>query len=194
MRSRLDFTTPGARGGQVREIRDAARADEATVILEGHPFAYTVRVADTDDGPQVIGLDIRSPEGEAVPITPNDLRRIPLARLAHAAMAIRTGEALALITEPGPTGFKNPEPRDGPPPKRPGRRGHPPEFYAQVAALWRAAHDPARNVRGLSVHRYVSAEMAKATGQRASENTVKSWLRRARELDLLTEESPREKG
>ncbi|MGK8487586.1 hypothetical protein [Nocardia asiatica] len=164
------------------------------MILEGHPFVYRVRVADTDDGPQVVGLEIRSPEGDAVPITSNDLRRIPLDRLAHAVAALRSGEAMSWLNEPGMGTFADPEPGDRTPSKRPGRRGHRPEFYAQVAALWRSARDPARNVRGLSVHRFVSAEMAKTTGQRASENTVKSWLRRARDLDLLTEESPREKG
>ncbi|MBF6539257.1 hypothetical protein IU418_18770 [Nocardia farcinica] len=190
MRSRLDFTTPGARAGQVREIRD-----DGTTFLEGHPFVYKVQVADTDDGPQVVGLEIRSPEGEAVPITPNDLRRIPLARLAHAAMAMRTGEALASIAEPGPSRFRSPETHDGEQPaKRPGRRGHPPEFYAQVAALWRAAHDPGRNWNG-TIYAFIGKGMALHTGQqRASTNTVKKWVERARDLDLLTDESPREKG
>lgn len=181
VRNRLDFIGPGARAGQVRELRDGG-----TVILEGHPFAYRVRVAEIDGQPRVIGLDIRSPDGQPTALTPNDLRRIPLDRLAHAAASLLTGDVLARLTEPGPSGFRHPEPAENAPSNRPGRRGHTPEFYARIAELWHAAQDPTRNVRGLSIHRYISAEMTPTIGRRVSENAVKSWLRRTRELGLLT--------
>lgn len=185
MRSRLDFVSKGARAGQVREIRD-----DGTVMLEGHPFVYRADVIETDDGPKVVGLHITSPDSEAVPLTPNDLRRINLDRLAHIAKAIRTGQIFALISEPNQVAGGFPEPERSPdsaPAKRPGRRGHPPEHYEQVAALWRAAHDPAQNPNG-TVYAFISKSMALRTGQqRASTNTVKKWVERARDLELLTE-------
>ncbi len=196
-RNRLDFVAPGAKAGQVRSItpRQRKRAgfrdnpeggeplkfevavDVAEIGLQGHPFTYEVEVMQTADGPKVSGLRIESP-GHDVPLEAEDLHKLArlLDRLAHAGHAAATGQALTLLGQGQFDAFAEPE--RVAPPKRPGGRGHPEEFYREVAELARQAHqDRART--GISAKEHIAKQYG------VSPETVNTWLARARKRGYL---------
>lgn len=114
-------------------------------------------------------------------LTPTDLQRFAWARW------IRVADAIARDAHPrlGPGGF----PEDPvtlahlelkgikvvPPAKRPGRRGHSPEFYEQIAAQYRSLV--------LQGERAPTNRIAKEGTY--SRHTVAGWVRKARELGHL---------
>lgn len=121
---------------------------------------------DTADGPRVVELHIDSPEHD-VALTAADLRKLAryLDRLASAA----TGR------DPAKPAFHKPE---KPPPKRPGRRGHPDSFYAQIATVAKQAHRD-RYWTGLSVRASIAAQ------RQVTPEVANKWLARARQLGYL---------
>lgn len=190
MRNRLDFVPKGMVGGQITSAASLMGYDHTAyrdgpdgtpiaesipgvtveVTLAGHPHVYRVAAVDTQDGPAVTELWIDSPEHDT-PITADDLRRIAryLDRLAFAAVhpdRIHPGVA---------RGFHEPE---RPPARRPGRRGHDPQHYADVAEFAKTAHrDRPRN--GISVRQAVAARW------QVSVHTADKWLAHARRDGLL---------
>jgi len=192
-RNRLDFVGPGNVAGQVRELKPGpsrthtgTRDDrdakgnlvpakytytlpgvEATIWLHGHPFVYRVRAIDGEHGPQLAELYIHQPNGEAdVPLTADDVRKLAkyLDRLAYAAV-----HGLSKVSS---AEFHKPEK------KRPGRRGHGDEFYAEIADFARQAHrdrlQTGRSVRESIAERY-----------NVTRDTADQWLARARRAGHL---------
>jgi hypothetical protein len=190
-RNRLDFVRPGTVAGQVAEVRFLAGNEhthyrdgpncepiaytvpgvDTEVTLSGHPFIYRVRAITSQDGAQVAELHIDSPEHD-VPLTAADLRKLAryLDRLAY--VAANRNEMVALLDS---ARFHQPEKA---PPKRPGRRGHPDSFYADVAEFAKQVHRE-RNGSGVSVRAAVAAHYG------VTKNTADKWLARARKAGHL---------
>lgn len=183
-RNNLDFVRPGTVAGQVAEVRCLAGNEhthyqdgptgepivytvpgvDTAVTLSGHPFIYRVRAITRQEGLQVVELHIDSPEHD-VPITPADLRKLAryLDRLAYTATS-----GLGLLDSPA---FHEPE---KPPRKRPGRRGHPDSFYADVAEFAKQVHRERDHDSGVSVRAAIEAHYG------VTKNVADKWLARAR--------------
>lgn len=135
--------------------------------LAGHPFVYEIRTADTVHGTGVVELLISAPDAD-VPITQQDLRRIPLQRLAAvAAMFERGGEF-------DWTQLSTPEKR---PPQKPGPRGYDDEFYSEIARMAREA---------VSLKPKISARQHIASNRHVSKHTADKWLKECRKRGFLT--------
>ncbi|MEN4449994.1 hypothetical protein [Mycobacterium sp. SM3041] len=187
MRNRLDFIQPGTVAGQITTVsrlvgnshlryRDGPDGEpiaeevpgvDTEITLSGHPFTYRVRAELTSDGPKVLELQVDSPDHD-VPITPDDMRKIAklLDRLAYAA----TNDV-----DVSTSSFHRPE---QPPPKRPGRKGHGDEFYAEVAEIAKAAHRE-RHITGESVRQRIARHFT------VSLHSADKYLARARQAGHL---------
>lgn len=193
-RNRLDFVGSGMVAGQIARVdllvspeyeglRDGRDDEdnfaaveytytlpgvEAVIFLSGHPFAYRVRAIVGEDGrPQLAELHIDQPGGEPdVPITADDLRKLAkyLDRLAYAAVDGPRNLASAKFHQPEK--------------KRPGRRGHGEEFYAEVAEYAKQAHRN-RHQTGESVRESI------AKHYNVTRDSADKWLARARKAGLL---------
>ena len=181
-RNRIDFVRPGTAAGDVAEvsilagrqhtrfrdgpdgtpIRETIPGIDRQITLSGYPFVYGVRAIETADGPRVVELHIDSPEHD-VALTPADLRKLArhLDRLASAA---------AKNVDPAKPAFSKPE---KPPPKRPGRRGHPESFYAEIAKVAKQAHRD-RYWTGISVRSSIAAQ------RQVTPDVANKWLARGR--------------
>lgn len=110
--------------GDVHTIRGTAYGE--TITLVGHDLHYEVTTVDTDNGPEVVALWIKGTKDR--PLRPDDLRRIPLRRLAKAAANWDW-----LFNNPNASAWGQPERRQ----PRPRQLGD--EHYRQVADLARLA-------------------------------------------------------
>ena len=116
---------------------------------------------ETADGPRVVELHIDSPEHD-VALRPADLRKLAryLDRIASTAIT---------SAAPGKPAFHKPE---KPQPKRPGRRGHPDSFYAEIAKVAKQAHRD-RYWTGISVRASIAAQ------RKVTPEVANKWLARA---------------
>lgn len=178
-----------------------------SITCHDHAHIYEIAWRSTEAGPVITDLRVTSPDG--APITTDSLKRINTERLARTAAMHDTAEASerarqlrqTMDTASGTTeghewieqfrftdGVIDAMARHAPPgitvptsghAKRGGRPRHSREFLAQVAAWAREAH-----VEGHSIYPYV-AQRASAAGRPARLDTVKVWVRRAKEAGLL---------
>jgi len=190
----------------------AVHADEPRPVwVELHDHAHTYEVAwvETDDGPAI--TDLRVSSGDGTPITQASLRGINTSTLLRAAQRYDTAEHAEAgrerraafdaalgdgsVDTSGVESLRFTESLadamakhlpSGTPPRttpRPGRGGRPKlsrEFLAQVAA-W--AHEGRE--RNAAVYPYVSDRAAAILGHPVALDTVRGWIRRAKDADLL---------
>jgi len=149
--------------GDVDSVRDGRFG--MVVTLLGHDLEYEVTTIETDGGPEITHLWIKGEPGR--PITTEDLRRIPVRRLASAAA--RWVDNFNAIGDRDPNQWSQPERAQT---KRPRRVGD--EHYQQVAGLAQQAFKD-----GLKVRDTVGREL------NASVYTVDKWLRECRDRGLL---------
>jgi hypothetical protein len=163
-RKQLEFIPPGVTVGEVQGVSGYSGVHPFGVDLYGHPFEYRIRTAEIDGASVVVELLIR-PSGHDVPITPQDLRRIPLKRLAAAAALFDQGGEFDW------TRFNTPEKQ---PPCKPGPRGYGDEHYADVAQLARDA-----------VRMNISARQHISRNKHVSVHAADKWLKECRKRGLL---------
>jgi hypothetical protein len=168
---------PGDATGDVSSVSGTRYGE--TIRLVGHDLDYEVTTVETDNGPEITHLWIKGSKDR--PITTDDLRRIPLRRLAKAA-----AEWTWLANNPNARAWGQPERRE----RRSSGLGD--EHYQQVAEFARNAFQ-----KGVQRVREATAEEF-----RASPFTVDKWLRECRnrgylqrgELQRRTRPNPNEKG
>ena len=132
----------------------------ATVLLVGHDLQYTVSVTTGDGGPQVTELRIKSPENR--PLTSDDMRAIPLRRLAVAAAGRTYNTAFPYLPHEKPEGTAA------------GRRRLDDELLREVADRARELAGRGKSVRDtLNKHYDVSPF------------TIDKWLAKCREAGHL---------
>ncbi|MFD6221251.1 hypothetical protein [Nocardia asteroides] len=164
-RKQLEFIPSWAKDGEVREISLQSGPRPMHVLLWGRPFAYEFAWESVDGVPRVVDLRVLSLL-PGVPVTQQDLRRIPLQRLASAgAMAMAGGEF-------DWNRFPRPDART---PRKPGPRGLGDEFYSEIATMARFAAEQHTSVRKFISERHgVTAHAAD------------KWLKECRKRGLLT--------
>lgn len=178
------------------------------VSVHDHAHTYEIAWADSPAGPAITDLRVRSDDG--APITSESLRRINTDTLLRAAQRYDTAadadaarelretfdaavgdssvdtsgiESLrftdgivdALIKH-APPGAKLPTPQ----PSRGGRPKLSREFLAQVADWAREGRE-----RNATVYPYVADRATAHLGRDVADETVKGWIRRARDAGLL---------
>lgn len=158
-----DHTGSGKRG----DISEVAYHGDSwgSVRLIGHDLSYRVRFDTGDGGPYVTELHINSPSHR--PITSEDLRSIPLRRIASAV----AGEEM-LMTYRKITGATD-DPRTGSD-ASPTRRQITDDLLREVSHMARLVHSGGQRVReNLAEHFHVSPF------------TIDKWLAKAREAGHL---------
>jgi len=146
------------------------------------PYPLELRIAWSDDGSLVcVALALGAEDGKTA-ITSESLRKIPLAQIlreisegdwaglrAYSGGAVDMGADLARSREAKYEGAS-----------RPGRRGHPREFYERIADLYREAQEKSPR----HVYRYMAARCYPATDdpsiQRSREATIRKQILKAR--------------
>lgn len=159
------FTHPqrGDSIGDVSSVQDGKYG--WNVRLVGHDFEYEVTTVDTDHGPEITHLWIKgSPDR---PITGDDLRRIPVRRLANAAG--RLFDNFNAIGEGNPNQWAQPERAQQ---NRPRQYGD--DHYREIAELAREA-----------VRKGVPVRDSIAAAKVVSPYTVDKWLRECRKRGYL---------
>lgn len=150
--------------GDVDSVRDSEYG--MVVNLVGHPFDYVVTTVETDNGPEVTHLWIQGTKDR--PITTEDIRRIPLRRLAFAKA--RCWENNSTADETGEeTRWSQPERAQQRHPRQYGD-----DHYQAVAAQARTAFKKGLKVRDTIAKRYHVVPY-----------TVDKWLRECRERGYL---------
>lgn len=164
-RKQLEFVPSWAKDGEVREISLQSGPRPMHVLLWGRLFAYEFAWESVDGIPRIVDLRVLSLVPD-VPVTQQELRRIPLQRLASAgAMAMAEGEF-------DWNRFSRPDVR---PPQKPGPRGYEDEFFAGIAAMARVAAG-----NRVSVRKHISEQHS------VSEHAADKWLKECRKRGLLT--------
>lgn len=130
--------------------------------LPGAQRVLFLRLARSGRSYAVTGLHI---ESGGPPLAARDLAKLPLAAIAAAFADFPDS-----LDEVPPLGDE---------PRRPGRRGHPDAFFAQVAKQYRAAQvrSPTKPVQSMANH------------AKRNPATIHRWLTRARELGYLPHET-----
>lgn len=171
------FEAGDQHGAVVQVLNNAMPLDDRNVPLRGAVTFWFDRAG--SGGPAAVRVDWR--DGT---LTPTALQRFPWSKwlaIADACIRTRGEDPTALMAAAAPAmGIK----LAAPPRKRPGVRGHPREHYEKVAA------------RYLELRRTGEAAPAKAIADEwhYSENTVRGWVRRCRELGLLPPGRPGRAG
>lgn len=156
---------------------------EWTDVDLGGRHTFRVKVADVEGEPQVVALEVLpafEADGETlrdgrtlsdVVITREVLRAVPMKRLASVATKVQRGHFLAAMREAAS------------PPEPHGKRSHPPEHYAEVAAVAQQARAAGASVRE-AIH----------TRWMVSHATADVWLRRAKDHGYLRGDLRKTKG
>lgn len=166
---------PGQKRGDVAVIRDGpSRGLPVRVFLAGHPCSYLVRAGRTPTGPVLLALQVEPLEGGI--ITAEDLRGIPVTRLAAAAVPfVHPADDQVPRADPGEfdwSRFAKPEKPERKAAGRPPTHG--PEHYAEVAEIARQARANKESARHAIAARWTVAQ-----------STADKWMRHARALGLL---------
>ncbi|WP_433730150.1 hypothetical protein ACQP0C_02505 [Nocardia sp. CA-129566] len=164
-RKEREFIPPDAKAGDIRGFSMSEGRLWLAVHLYGHDFDYQIRTAEIDGVSHVVELLIR-PSDEDIPITPQDLRRIPLKRLAAAT---------ALFGHGGEFEWERMNRPEKPVPSKPGPRGYGDEHYGEVAQL---ARDAVR--MSMSARQYISRS------KHVTVHTADKWLKECRKRGHLT--------
>jgi len=197
------------RAGEVVGV--SVHADEPRrvwVTVHDHAHTYEIAWTETPDGPVI--TDLRVCSGNGAPITSETLRRINTDTLLRAAVRYDTTEDAAAARELrssvdaaigdssiDTSGVESLRFADGivdamarhlppgatlptPEASRGGRPKLSREFLAQVADWAREGRE-----RNAAVYPYVADRAAAQLGRDVADETVKGWIRRAREAGLL---------
>ena len=133
---------------------------------------------DFDDDGDIVGVQLVKPG-----LTGTELARFPWSRWIGAATHFRkahlsmTDEAAGFELANGALAAGLHEKRQQ---RRPGRGGHPPEFYEALAERYSALV-----AAGVSNPVQTLTDEAVGRGEHVSRNTVATWIKRARSLGLL---------
>lgn len=165
---------PKQKRGDVSHVDTHGVLDQATVSLVGHDLKYRVRWASGESGPEVVSLTIESSDDR--PISSDDLRSIPLRRLASAAAQACGAQPWSELTvtwkDVRTIHWRDLDPSSATPSGK--RRAITDEFLAELAGDARAAFRAGRKVRETLADKH-----------ECSVYSVDKWLAAARERGYL---------
>jgi len=141
-----------------------------SVFMEGHDLTYTIRYATGDNGPEVVELHLKATNDR--PITSDDLRAIPLRRLAAYVAQMDDANTQHVTTGKGPDEWIEPEVG------RSRKRQITDEFLLEVTQRARIAFRRGERVRDVLAESF-----------HTSPYTIDKWLAKARDAGHL---QPRE--